>query len=106
MPVTPDEIQEAIVKHTREALKNACGDFDYWVMELMTQSRATTTKFFQKDGKVISKRTVIDWDTRQGALKLALMLGAWMPLRNQEAEAGQTIIYNIYKPDKPEGAGE
>lgn len=106
MPVTQDELHEAIVKHTRQALKDAGGDFDFWVRELMAEVKATTTKFFQKDGIVTDEREVIDWNTRQGALKIALMLGAWIPSQRTDDQAGTTIIYNLYEPNKPEGAGE
>lgn len=67
MPVTASEVRDRNNLTAREALEAEGITPATLAKKLKSELNANETKFFQKDGKVISKRSVIAWGIRQAA---------------------------------------
>lgn len=67
MAVTGEEVRASIANPVKDALEAEKITLAHLAKKLRSELDARESKFFQKDGKVISTRTVVAWDTRQRA---------------------------------------
>lgn len=74
---------------------------DVLFAELKDELEATETKFFQNKGKVIEKKDVIAWATRQNALEKGLRLLDLYPAEKHEHSGNVIFKSNVPEPDMP-----
>lgn len=67
MPISASEVRDRLGSVTRDEMDKAGLSLDELIKLLKGELKAKETKFFQKDGKVVSKRDVVAWDVRQRA---------------------------------------
>jgi hypothetical protein len=95
-PITVEDMASAILT-ARDICEQEGLDIRSLIREAKKEMRANVTKFFQHEGRVVSRRTMIDWGTRQRARMDLHKLRGDYPAEKHDVDVKQPINVIIRK---------
>lgn len=100
MPVSADELIQTLTTPIQKAMQEAGITPQLLAQKLSKELDAHETKFFQKDGFVISTRKVIAWGVRQTArMDAQKLLGAY-PAEKHDLTVNPAVSFGEISPEK------